>query len=142
MPAEVKVKKGHSWSEQVGIAVRALQEGENEELVVWTKDVSIHHAHMHDTCTQQPAQLLMMAYGQRQRIVDEVDGIRDEPPAEAEEEVDGDIQVEDAELEAKRRLDGPSDDAREKFEDYCEQIELYFSFAMLTIALSYTIYHR
>jgi replication fork protection complex subunit Tof1/Swi1 len=39
-PPDVHVKKGWSWSEQVGIAIKALVEEEHTELVDWTKDVS------------------------------------------------------------------------------------------------------
>jgi replication fork protection complex subunit Tof1/Swi1 len=38
-PQDVQVKKGYSWSEQVGIAVKALVEDEKKELVEWTQDV-------------------------------------------------------------------------------------------------------
>lgn len=37
---EVQVKKGYSWSEQIGIAVAALVEDGQRELVEWVKDVS------------------------------------------------------------------------------------------------------
>jgi len=37
---EVQVKKGYSWSEQVGIAVAALVEDSQRDLVEWVKDVS------------------------------------------------------------------------------------------------------
>jgi replication fork protection complex subunit Tof1/Swi1 len=40
-PPDVQVKKGHSWSEQVGIAVKALIEDEKKSLVEWTKDASL-----------------------------------------------------------------------------------------------------
>lgn len=39
---EVQVKKGYSWSEQIGIAVAALVEEGKSELVEWVKDVSRH----------------------------------------------------------------------------------------------------
>lgn len=39
---EVQIKKGYSWSEQIGIAVAALVEEGNSELVEWAKDVSRH----------------------------------------------------------------------------------------------------
>jgi replication fork protection complex subunit Tof1/Swi1 len=35
----VSVKKGYSWSDQLGIAIAALVEAGQEELVNWTKDV-------------------------------------------------------------------------------------------------------
>lgn len=37
---EVQVKKGYSWSEQIGIAVAALVEEGKSGLVEWVKDVS------------------------------------------------------------------------------------------------------
>lgn len=37
---EVQVKKGYSWSEQIGITVAALIEDGKTELVEWVKDVS------------------------------------------------------------------------------------------------------
>lgn len=40
-PPDVQVKKGYSWSEQLGIAVAALAEAGASELVDWTKDVSV-----------------------------------------------------------------------------------------------------
>jgi replication fork protection complex subunit Tof1/Swi1 len=39
---EIAVKKGYSWSEQVGIAIQVLVEEGKKELVVWCKDVRIH----------------------------------------------------------------------------------------------------
>jgi hypothetical protein len=39
---EVQVKKGYSWSEQIGIAVAALVEEGKSELVEWVKDVRSH----------------------------------------------------------------------------------------------------
>lgn len=38
-PPDVQVKKGFSWSEQVGIAVQALVEDGKRELVEWTRSV-------------------------------------------------------------------------------------------------------
>lgn len=38
--AEVRVKRGYSWSEQIGIAVAALVEDGQAGLVEWVKDVS------------------------------------------------------------------------------------------------------
>lgn len=39
---EIQVKKGYSWSEQIGIAVAALVEEGKSELAEWVKDVSGH----------------------------------------------------------------------------------------------------
>ncbi|KAF8558558.1 DUF757-domain-containing protein [Imleria badia] len=52
---EVQVKKGYSWSEQIGIAVAALVEDGKSELVEWVKDI------------------LVLVIRQRQQIVDETD---------------------------------------------------------------------
>jgi replication fork protection complex subunit Tof1/Swi1 len=38
-PAEARVKKGYTWSEQLGIAIKCLVEDEKEELVNWIKEV-------------------------------------------------------------------------------------------------------
>jgi len=42
LPSEVQVKKGYSWSEQIGIAIAALVEDGKTELVEWVKDVRNH----------------------------------------------------------------------------------------------------
>lgn len=45
---EVQVKKGYSWSEQIGVAVAALVEQGRSELVEWVKDVrdmTVHAVH-------------------------------------------------------------------------------------------------
>lgn len=39
--AEVEVKKGHSWTEQMGIAIAALVEAGKKGLVEWTQEVSV-----------------------------------------------------------------------------------------------------
>ncbi|KAG8216231.1 timeless protein-domain-containing protein [Butyriboletus roseoflavus] len=52
---EVQVRKGYSWSEQIGIAVAALVEEGKSELVEWVKDI------------------LVLVIRQRQQIVDETD---------------------------------------------------------------------
>jgi replication fork protection complex subunit Tof1/Swi1 len=38
-PADVQVKKGYTWSEQLGIAIAALVEGGEGGLIDWVKDV-------------------------------------------------------------------------------------------------------
>lgn len=40
MPKEVHVKKGYSWSDQLGIAITSLAELNQLDLVVWATDVS------------------------------------------------------------------------------------------------------
>ncbi|KAG2128288.1 timeless protein-domain-containing protein [Suillus clintonianus] len=54
-PPEVQVKKGYSWSEQIGIAIAALVEDRKTELVEWVKDI------------------LVLVIRQRNRIVEETD---------------------------------------------------------------------
>ncbi|KAK0205546.1 timeless protein-domain-containing protein [Desarmillaria ectypa] len=39
IPADIHVKKGHSWSEEVGIVVAVLVEAGQGELVDWTKEI-------------------------------------------------------------------------------------------------------
>jgi replication fork protection complex subunit Tof1/Swi1 len=39
-PPDVQVKKGYSWSEQLGIAIACLQENGQTELITWVKEVS------------------------------------------------------------------------------------------------------
>lgn len=43
-PPDVQVKKGYSWSEQLGIAITVLVEGEEGGLVDWVKDVRIYYS--------------------------------------------------------------------------------------------------
>jgi replication fork protection complex subunit Tof1/Swi1 len=47
-PPDVRLKKAaeseYTWSEQVGIAIKALVDGEKKNLVEWTKDVRCSHA--------------------------------------------------------------------------------------------------
>ena len=38
-PQDVEVKKGFSWSDQLGIAVASLVDANQEDLVKWTKEV-------------------------------------------------------------------------------------------------------
>ncbi|KAI5989865.1 timeless protein-domain-containing protein [Pisolithus marmoratus] len=52
---EVQVKRGYSWSEQIGIAVAALIEDGKTELVEWVKDI------------------LVLVIRQRQRVIEETD---------------------------------------------------------------------
>ncbi|KAL4067395.1 timeless protein-domain-containing protein [Scleroderma yunnanense] len=52
---EVQIKKGYSWSEQIGIAIAALVEDGKSDLVEWVKDI------------------LVLVIRQRQRVVEETD---------------------------------------------------------------------
>jgi len=38
-PPEVRVKKGYSWSDQLGIVIAVLVEAARTDLVIWTKQV-------------------------------------------------------------------------------------------------------
>jgi replication fork protection complex subunit Tof1/Swi1 len=40
-PPDVQVKKGYSWSEELAIAMAALQEAGQGELIEWVKEVSL-----------------------------------------------------------------------------------------------------
>lgn len=40
-PAEVQVKRGYSWSQQLGIAIACLLESGKGELVDWVKEVCL-----------------------------------------------------------------------------------------------------
>ena len=42
MPADIRVRKGHSWSDQMGIAVGLLSDRNRDDLLTWVKDVSRH----------------------------------------------------------------------------------------------------
>lgn len=67
------------------------------------------------------AQLLGTAFGQRQRIVDELDAGDAGGEGRADRPADGSVgDNDDNELEAatKRHLEGPSQAARDQFEDY------------------------
>ncbi|KAF8961410.1 timeless protein-domain-containing protein [Flammula alnicola] len=54
-PPDVEVKKGYSWSDQLGIAIATLVEANQKELVNWTK------------------QILSLVIAQRTRIIEETD---------------------------------------------------------------------
>lgn len=47
-PPEVQVKKGYSWSDELGIAIAALVEDGQKNLIDWTKEVICHHSSTHD----------------------------------------------------------------------------------------------
>ncbi|KAI8989035.1 timeless-domain-containing protein [Trametes punicea] len=57
-PPDVQVKKGYSLSDQIGVAMAALIEKEQQSLIEWTK------------------QILSLAIAHRQKIIDDVDGAR------------------------------------------------------------------
>ena len=105
---EVQVKKGYSWSEQIGIAVAALVEDGKSELAEWVKDVSRHilprSRHKADGRLSW-VQILVLVIRQRQQIVDATD--QNSPDEDADEMEDS--PPKDA---------SPSKDANAKFSDY------------------------
>ncbi|KAJ4477289.1 timeless protein-domain-containing protein [Lentinula aciculospora] len=86
---EVQVKKGYSWSDQVGIAIAALIEAGQTELVLWTQEI------------------LQTVKAERERIIKEVDK-KDGP--DSDEDLD--------DTDTKSKLLGPSVDAQAKMTDY------------------------
>ncbi|KAF8622394.1 hypothetical protein AX15_007047 [Amanita polypyramis BW_CC] len=88
-PPEVRVKKGYSWSDQLGIAIAALTEVGQDKLVQWTKEI------------------LALVIAQRQSVIDETDGERDGL---------SDNDNEDAESILNRKT--PSAEALAKMTDY------------------------
>ena len=103
---EVQVKKGYSWSEQIGVAVAALVEDGKSELVEWVKDVSRHISpRRRHKADGRVIQILVLVTRQRQRIVDETDqNNRDDDADEIED--------------APRKNAGPSQETISKFTDY------------------------
>ncbi|TFK52842.1 timeless-domain-containing protein [Heliocybe sulcata] len=92
-PPDVQVKKGYSWSEQLGIAIACLTEDGKRELVEWVKDI------------------LAVVISQRRRIVEETDGSSSKAALTSDAESDD----EDVFMDSKR---GPSEEALAKFTDY------------------------
>ncbi|KAJ3893201.1 timeless protein-domain-containing protein [Lentinula edodes] len=88
-PQEVQVKKGYSWSDQVGITIASLVEAGQTELVLWTQEI------------------LQIAKAERERIIEEVDKKGGD---------DSDEDVDDTDTQSK--LFGPSVDAQAKLTDY------------------------
>lgn len=108
-PQDVEVKKGHSWSDQVGIAIAALVEAGQTELVYWTKDVCCY-ARVCVILSDSLTQILTLVSAQRQRIIEEVDNIDDEAAENGE----------DATAMALRLKEAPSTEAMAKLTDYRE----------------------
>ncbi|KAI0703047.1 timeless protein-domain-containing protein [Cytidiella melzeri] len=92
-PAEVKIKKGFSWSEQLGIAVKCIVEDSKTSLIDWVKEI------------------LSMVIGIRQRIIEGVN----EQSSKTSGLPNGDDNVEDA-IRARRNL--PPAEAKDKLTDY------------------------
>ncbi|KAI0027442.1 hypothetical protein K488DRAFT_90853 [Vararia minispora EC-137] len=93
-PPDVQVKKGHSWSEDVGIAMAALAGAGKVDLIEWTKDI------------------LEFVVRQRKRIIEEIDGPKRLLTAE---DAEGD---EDEELRQRVLTNGPSAEAQAQINDY------------------------
>ncbi|KAG6889904.1 hypothetical protein C0992_003697 [Termitomyces sp. T32_za158] len=91
-PPDVEVKKGYSWSDQLGITIASLVEAGETELVHWTKDI------------------LTVVIAQRQRIIDETD-MQDEIILQNYDDPY-------AETAQALRLKGPSNEAMAKITDY------------------------
>ncbi|OBZ77008.1 Topoisomerase 1-associated factor 1 [Grifola frondosa] len=94
-PPDVQVKKGYSWSEQLGIAIACLVEDGKVELIEWVK------------------QILSLIIGDRQRTIEDTDG-------SSSKDVDDEFQANDDEedVEAIKNLRGPSSEALAKISDY------------------------
>ncbi|KAL0580059.1 Topoisomerase 1-associated factor 1 [Marasmius crinis-equi] len=98
-PPDVVVKKGYSWSDQLGIAIAALVEDDKLHLVTWLQEAS------YLICRT------IKFIGQRQRVIEETDGNGDRNSADEEED-------EDDEKAAAARMGEVSVDAKAKMKDY------------------------
>ncbi|KAJ3842021.1 timeless protein-domain-containing protein [Lentinula raphanica] len=86
---EVKVKKGHPWSDQIGIAIAVLVEAGQTELVLWMQEI------------------LVTAKAERDRLIEEVDK---KDTGDSDEEIDN--------ADAQSKLLVPSVEAQGKLKDY------------------------
>ncbi|KAF8624656.1 hypothetical protein AX17_006987 [Amanita inopinata Kibby_2008] len=93
-PPEVRVKKGYSWSDQLGITIAALTEAGQDNLVEWTK------------------QILTLVIAQRKRIIEETDGMREEASDGPHEDDEAD------DLKTTLKPNKPSAEALAKITDY------------------------
>ncbi|KAF9531181.1 timeless protein-domain-containing protein [Crepidotus variabilis] len=91
-PPDVEIKKGYSWGDQLGIAIAALVEDEQSSLVKWMTE------------------LLTTVIRMRSRIIEEIDGQREDDTAENDGEDNEDARA----LLWKT----PSADAMAKITDY------------------------
>ena len=76
-PQDVQVKKGHTPSEQIGIAMAALVENGQKELIDWTKQVRLVASCLMCARTRrltEGTQILTLCILHRQRIIEDVDG--------------------------------------------------------------------
>ncbi|KAG6918286.1 hypothetical protein DXG01_015378 [Tephrocybe rancida] len=89
-PPDVEVKKGYSWSDQLGITIASLVEAGETVLVQWTKEI------------------LTVVIANRENIIDEIDSH------------DGTVSQDDEEDEAAKalKLNGPSSEAMSRITDY------------------------
>ncbi|THH29094.1 hypothetical protein EUX98_g5095 [Antrodiella citrinella] len=97
-PPEVQVKKGYTWSQQLGIAIACLVGDGKKNLIDWVKEI------------------LTMVIGIRQRIIEDTDGSTSKGAPQDDEMEVGEVD-EDA-LRAKMAQHGPSSDAMAQFTDY------------------------
>lgn len=88
---DVEVKKGYSWSDQLGIAIANLVEGGQKELVNWTQHI------------------LTAVIDQRTRIIEETD---------KKDKEDDAIELDDEEERAALQSKGPSAEALAKITDF------------------------
>ncbi|KAK7682773.1 hypothetical protein QCA50_014156 [Cerrena zonata] len=94
--AELQVKSGFKWSEELAIAIAALLEEGKTSLIDWTKEI------------------LIMVMGIRQRIVEDTDGSSSQVKSEDEDE-----DLTDEQIKAKATAKGElSSEAASKFTDY------------------------
>ncbi|KAF8185006.1 timeless protein-domain-containing protein [Mycena galopus ATCC 62051] len=114
---EVQVKRGFSWSEQLGIVIAALVDEGNVQWVNWTEDVSAPPTHRIFVTLTIPSllQILKTVLAQWEKIAKEVD-------AAAKARADGASEnEEEEEVLAKRmeaQLETPSAEMREKMVDF------------------------
>ncbi|KAI0649834.1 timeless protein-domain-containing protein [Trametes meyenii] len=94
-PPDVQVKKGYSLSDQIGIAMAALVENGQQNLIEWTK------------------QILSLAIAHRQRIIDDVDGA----PSKTIDLTGGDS-GDESDIDALLGRRPPSGEALAKINDY------------------------
>jgi replication fork protection complex subunit Tof1/Swi1 len=109
-PPDVEVKKGYSWSDQLGIAIASLVESGQKELVNWTKDVCVNSLPRIAWRINGffSAQILTLVIAQRERITVETDN-KDDEDALADEDPD---------ISTVAKMKGPSSEALGKMTDY------------------------
>ncbi|KAI0265300.1 timeless protein-domain-containing protein [Gloeopeniophorella convolvens] len=113
-PPDVQVKKGFSWSEQLGIAMAALQEAGQGKLIEWVKEVRRPARNSGRAMTNASVKVLNAVIAQRQRIIEQTDGSGAQDNASDEE----DEPLDDEAIKAKLAAKEPSDEALAKITDY------------------------